>query len=218
MGGVRNKRPEMKMVLTKGRFSELKTERGGFTRETLRLLGVSWPPKRGWKKWLIGSEVDGDAFLAAREARLVRSNGKSFNKKKTCPQVAGKLTKKQRKEQRRRNLRPKEGHWQTLTTTKQRLGWLKMKADTRKLPMKKRTKRKKRSRLRRWYKCECCGKLGEAVRHHIVPVSCGGPDNNRNIVKICGECHVEIHPWMKTRPVDEEWLEREAKRRGLTYD
>lgn len=39
-----------------------KTRRGGFTRAQLAVLGVSWPPKCGWKQRLIGTSID-DATL-----------------------------------------------------------------------------------------------------------------------------------------------------------
>lgn len=31
-----------------------KSPRGGWTREQLRLLGVSWPPPKGWKQGVLG--------------------------------------------------------------------------------------------------------------------------------------------------------------------
>lgn len=34
-------------------LDSLKTPRGGYTRDTLAQLGVSWPPKKGWKSELI---------------------------------------------------------------------------------------------------------------------------------------------------------------------
>ena len=34
-------------------IESLKTENGGFTRETLAGLGVPWPPPQGWKQSLI---------------------------------------------------------------------------------------------------------------------------------------------------------------------
>ena len=34
-------------------LDSLKTPAGGYTRETLLTLGVTWPPKRGWKKEII---------------------------------------------------------------------------------------------------------------------------------------------------------------------
>lgn len=34
-------------------LESLKTPKGGYTRETLATLGVSWPPKAGWKKEII---------------------------------------------------------------------------------------------------------------------------------------------------------------------
>jgi hypothetical protein len=37
----------------KARIESLMTENGGYTREDLAALGVSWPPKKGWKNALI---------------------------------------------------------------------------------------------------------------------------------------------------------------------
>ena len=34
-------------------LESLKTPKGGYTRETLLTLGVSWPPKKGWKRDII---------------------------------------------------------------------------------------------------------------------------------------------------------------------
>ena len=34
-------------------LDSLKTPKGGYTRETLTMLGVEWPPKKGWKREII---------------------------------------------------------------------------------------------------------------------------------------------------------------------
>lgn len=41
------------MKITEQVLETLKSQNGGYTKETLALLGVSWPPKRGWKKALL---------------------------------------------------------------------------------------------------------------------------------------------------------------------
>lgn len=41
------------MKITEEILETLKTQKGGYTRETLAILGVPWPPKRGWKKALL---------------------------------------------------------------------------------------------------------------------------------------------------------------------
>lgn len=41
--------------------------KGGWTRKQLQLLGVEWPPKQGWRRRVIGREIDKSAaeeFLA----------------------------------------------------------------------------------------------------------------------------------------------------------
>ena len=36
------------------KIESLKTEQGGWTKEALQSLGVSWPPVKGWKDDLLG--------------------------------------------------------------------------------------------------------------------------------------------------------------------
>lgn len=41
------------MNITKEYIESLKTDQGGWTKKDLKKLGVSWPPKKGWKKRLL---------------------------------------------------------------------------------------------------------------------------------------------------------------------
>lgn len=43
----------------KQQIEAMETEGGGFTRESLAKLGVTWPPPKGWKKKLIKDASDG---------------------------------------------------------------------------------------------------------------------------------------------------------------
>ena len=47
----------MFMIITNKMIESLRTPAGGFTRDHFRLLGVSYPPKKGWKHKLIGKEA-----------------------------------------------------------------------------------------------------------------------------------------------------------------
>ena len=38
-------------------LESLKTNKGGYNQETLRLIGVPWPPPSGWKKDLIARDA-----------------------------------------------------------------------------------------------------------------------------------------------------------------
>ena len=107
--------------------------------------------------------------------------------------------------------------WKSLTTEKQRLGYLKNKAGIPQVPRDKRRPRRKRKPLNRHHRCVCCGSVGRVVRHHVIPISCGGPDRSGNIVRVCYDCHARIHPWMQHAPADEKWLENEAGALGLSY-
>jgi hypothetical protein len=46
------------MEWTKERIEQGESKRGGFSYSQLALLGVSLPPKKGWKRKLIGRVVD----------------------------------------------------------------------------------------------------------------------------------------------------------------
>lgn len=35
------------------RIMDNRTKRGGWTKDFLASIGVSWPPQRGWKQWYI---------------------------------------------------------------------------------------------------------------------------------------------------------------------
>lgn len=37
------------------------SERGGFSKSQLALLGVEWPPPKGWKHTIIGMSISNDA-------------------------------------------------------------------------------------------------------------------------------------------------------------
>jgi 5-methylcytosine-specific restriction endonuclease McrA len=48
---------------------------------------------------------------------------------------------------------------------------------------------------------EYCGACGDGVwkeKHHIIPLSHGGINEDLNLIAICKKCHDEIHPWMKS--------------------
>lgn len=53
------------------------SERGGFSKRQLALLGVDWPPVSGWKKAIIGrsiSEEDAEEFLQLAHCKVERKS------------------------------------------------------------------------------------------------------------------------------------------------
>src|ERR1035437_2850464 len=50
-------RSALPMTVPLGGIGQAKTERGGWTRETLAKWGVAWPPPRGWKRALLSGEL-----------------------------------------------------------------------------------------------------------------------------------------------------------------
>lgn len=58
------------MIVTDELIESGKSVRGGWTQPQLALLGISWPPRTGWKARAIGqqiSEVDAKSFVALRK-------------------------------------------------------------------------------------------------------------------------------------------------------
>jgi hypothetical protein len=56
-------------ILTKDFLNFNKTPKGGYTKAQLRLIGVAWPPEKGWQARIIGTVVAAklaDDFAAAR--------------------------------------------------------------------------------------------------------------------------------------------------------
>lgn len=51
------------MILQKEHIDSLETGNGGFNKKTLDLFGIKWPPKKGWKKKIIGKEVNEAKYI-----------------------------------------------------------------------------------------------------------------------------------------------------------
>lgn len=58
------------MIVTDEWLKRWMTQRGGYTKEQLRLIGVEWPPTKGWKDLVIGACISESA--AAEFAKLAR--------------------------------------------------------------------------------------------------------------------------------------------------
>ncbi len=54
----------MFVTLTPEHFEAASSNLGGWTGEQLKLLGVEWPPPKGWKARLIGARVPGSVVAA----------------------------------------------------------------------------------------------------------------------------------------------------------
>ena len=48
------------------------------------------------------------------------------------------------------------------------------------------------------YRCRNCNASGTELHvHHVVPLTCGGTNNESNLTTLCEQCHKAIHPHMK---------------------
>ena len=50
--------------------------------------------------------------------------------------------------------------------------------------------------------CNLCGSDNNLEKHHIVPKSKGGSNKPRNLVKLCRNCHQQIHKEGVVSPVE----------------
>lgn len=46
------------MIVTRGWLDTICSPSGGWSRDTLAKLGISWPPKSGWKDLIIGTNIE----------------------------------------------------------------------------------------------------------------------------------------------------------------
>lgn len=60
------------MKLTRESIEAGKTDNGGWTGEQMRVLGVEWPPTKGWTHRLIGKEVSEEVYATFLDLRLSR--------------------------------------------------------------------------------------------------------------------------------------------------
>lgn len=44
--------------------------------------------------------------------------------------------------------------------------------------------------------CWACNGWADLTDHHIIQIQNGGYSWDRNLIRICGECHVAVHPWL----------------------
>ena len=62
------------MRLTYQNIEALKSLNHGWNSAVLELLGVSWPPVKGWRRRIIGKEVTDFAYKTALEIRDTHLN------------------------------------------------------------------------------------------------------------------------------------------------
>jgi len=60
----------MKITVTKAFIEEFKTKNGAWTKRQLELVGVRWPPKKGWQRKVIGLQITQEAGDEFKEISL----------------------------------------------------------------------------------------------------------------------------------------------------
>ena len=70
------------MKLTHDNIHAVATARKGFTKEQLAIFGIAWPPKKGWPKRLIGTEISDSDY-----ARLMELKGSKSKTTQIHPEI-----------------------------------------------------------------------------------------------------------------------------------
>jgi len=60
-------------------------------------------------------------------------------------------------------------------------------------------------KLKNSYKCILCGTTQDLTKHHLIPKRNGGKGKLNNTIKVCRQCHDEIHGF-KTKKIKLEEL------------
>jgi hypothetical protein len=60
--------------------------------------------------------------------------------------------------------------------------------------------------------CFACGRSADRIWHHVLPLNNGGTNSARNRVRVCRECHAQIHPHLPIELNTNEAIYREATR------
>ena len=72
------------MIITNEFILNLRSLNGGYSRELLAALGVRWPPMKGWKDTIIGTEISDERHQQIAEI-YSRQNAKIEAKRSQAP-------------------------------------------------------------------------------------------------------------------------------------
>ena len=88
----------MKVKITEAFIRSNKTARGAWTKEQLRILGVPWPPRKGWVLGVVGKEIDDETAAAFSKAKTTMAYSTlNFNKELFQKRLAERRKKTQRR-------------------------------------------------------------------------------------------------------------------------
>lgn len=60
-------------IMTDEMLEGAKTASGAWTSAQLKLIGVEWPPRKGWRQWVIGKDYPEETIDRFKSAALMFS-------------------------------------------------------------------------------------------------------------------------------------------------
>ena len=60
------------MIITKDYLDRNKTTKGAYTRRQLSILGIAWPPIKGWKSLILGKVLTSDEANEFEAAKNIK--------------------------------------------------------------------------------------------------------------------------------------------------
>lgn len=173
------------------------TPKGGWTREQLVAIGVSWPPRHGWKKRIIGKTISSAAQIIFEQygPRKIQDN-----KRYRSDSVRQRLIDL--------NVRRLQRFWIEAAIHGRRLALLRefaaMQFESMPPNWWESERRRAGKSRKHWFSqhsvdpCFVCGVRSVEHAHHVIQLQYGGADITENKVPVCSICHADIHPWMPT--------------------
>lgn len=67
------------MILTNENLHDLGTKSRGFNRKQIEYLGLKWPPRKGWLKSLVGTEISDEDYEQLKMLKSFTRNKKLVN-------------------------------------------------------------------------------------------------------------------------------------------
>lgn len=67
------------IVLTR-ELIEAGSRNGGYTKNQLIVLGAPWPPRKGWKRALIGKKIEASVYWRFRDSKKLRRSRPSLGR------------------------------------------------------------------------------------------------------------------------------------------
>lgn len=187
------------MIITSKILNAVQTKPGGYTSIQLKVLGVAWPPAKGWKVSVIGKDI--------KDWRIL-----FYERDKEYPAGFEKPKKIKHKEE--RTLVSKKLDSTYKDTWKSRSKFLDSSYEEfLRSEHWEKTKKKAAKRQHVYGKCRFCGSDKGVELHHTSYKWINTKDELRCIIPLCREHHQEVHDYARDSGISVRRATNQLKKR-----